>query len=186
MPQKPNRKKSKTSAHNGPQLDQKTTDQLPEKTQKDIEKLFGSDLGKRIQNEICVSSQFSSGPIPAPQILDGYEKICPGSADRIIKMAEEESAHRRKMEEKALNAEIEFNQRSLKIDGRETMLGQIFGLIIGSLTILCGSYVAVSGAYWPGTIIGSTGVVGLVTTFIVGRKGTQNNITNTQGNTDNK
>ena len=41
-----------------------------------------------------------SGPIPPPNIIEGYEKIVPGSADRIISMAERQSEHRQKMEQK--------------------------------------------------------------------------------------
>ena len=39
-----------------------------------------------------------SGPLPPPQILEKYESIVPGSADRIIGMAEKQSEHRRSIE----------------------------------------------------------------------------------------
>lgn len=42
-------------------------------------------------------SEFS-GPLPHPGILEGYEKILPGSADRILTMAEEEANHRRQID----------------------------------------------------------------------------------------
>lgn len=42
--------------------------------------------------------EFFSGPIPPPQTMAGYETALPGSADRILKMAEEQSAHRQEME----------------------------------------------------------------------------------------
>jgi len=38
------------------------------------------------------------GPIPHPTILKGYEKVLPGSADRILSMTEKEGEHRRKIE----------------------------------------------------------------------------------------
>ena len=31
-----------------------------------------------------------SGPLPPPSILEDYDRVCPGAADRIIKMAEKE------------------------------------------------------------------------------------------------
>ncbi len=39
-----------------------------------------------------------SGPIPDPDSLARYNSIVPGSADRIIKMAENEASHRHKTE----------------------------------------------------------------------------------------
>ena len=44
-----------------------------------------------------------SGPIPPPSIIEGYERVLPGSADRIISMAEKQSEHRQKMEDKMIS-----------------------------------------------------------------------------------
>ncbi len=46
-----------------------------------------------------------SGPLPHPEILSGYEKVLPGSADRILKMAEKQQDHRTSIENKLVNAE---------------------------------------------------------------------------------
>lgn len=35
-----------------------------------------------------------SGPIPPPNLLERYEAITPGAADRILTMAENQSKHR--------------------------------------------------------------------------------------------
>lgn len=40
----------------------------------------------------------SSGPLPHPSILEGYEKVEPGSANRIISMTENQMEHRFEME----------------------------------------------------------------------------------------
>lgn len=40
-----------------------------------------------------VMSEFS-GPLPPPSIMKGYEDIVPGSADRILSMAENQAKHR--------------------------------------------------------------------------------------------
>ena len=29
-----------------------------------------------------------AGPLPPPQLFEGYERVCPGAADRILTMAE--------------------------------------------------------------------------------------------------
>nr|DAR22085.1 MAG TPA: putative membrane protein [Caudoviricetes sp.] len=52
---------------------------------------------KSVVAEIMVQQHFS-GPIPPPEILSGYEQIHPGFADRIISMAEKQSAHRQGLE----------------------------------------------------------------------------------------
>ena len=44
-----------------------------------------------------IRSEFS-GPIPPPNIIKGYEEVLPGSADRILAMAEKQSNHRQEME----------------------------------------------------------------------------------------
>ena len=38
------------------------------------------------------------GPIPPPSVLEAYEKILPGAAERILKMAENQSTHRQEIE----------------------------------------------------------------------------------------
>jgi uncharacterized membrane protein len=40
------------------------------------------------------STRISSGPIPAPEILKAYDIVLPGLAERIVSMAEAQSAHR--------------------------------------------------------------------------------------------
>ncbi|MDE6052372.1 MAG: DUF2335 domain-containing protein [Lachnospiraceae bacterium] len=51
-----------------------------------------------------VVSEFS-GPLPPPNIIKGYEDILPGSAERILAMAEKQSEHRQFMERKMIATE---------------------------------------------------------------------------------
>jgi uncharacterized membrane protein len=39
-----------------------------------------------------------SGPLPPPEVLQNYNQITPGAADRIISMAEKQSQHRQESE----------------------------------------------------------------------------------------
>ena len=103
--------------------------------------------------------EIHTGPLPHPAILEEYNRIHPGAADRIIEMAEQESQHRRRLEKQALEAEI-----------IEIRIGQIFAFLIGVVTILSGSYTAMQGAQIAGGFIGTAGVVGLVSVFIVGHR----------------
>ncbi len=110
--------------------------------------------------------QIYHGPIPPPEILKEYNQITPGAADRIISMAEQEIAHRHEMDHKIFEVEKE----GLKAEAFDSRMGQVFGLIIGMATVFCGAYTAVHGAQWAGGFIGTSGVVGLVSVFVLGRK----------------
>lgn len=57
-------------------------------------------------NQIVSVEQLFQGPIPPPAVLDGYEKTCPGAADRIITMAENQSAHRQELEREIVSAQV--------------------------------------------------------------------------------
>jgi uncharacterized membrane protein len=106
-----------------------------------------------------------TGPLPPPGILEQYEKICPGTAARIIDAAGTEGLHRHNCESNALDANIEAMRRQFA----EARLGQVFALIIALAFVIVGAYVSVHGQPWSGTILGGVGLGGVVTAFIVGR-----------------
>ena len=104
-------------------------------------------------------SEFS-GPLPHPAILAKYDEIVPGSADRIIKMAENQSIHRRDMEKMVIKSDI-INSK----------LGLVFGLIIGLAAFYLSYKLAELKLPWLAGIIGVGYVVSLVGTFIYGSQG---------------
>ena len=65
-----------------------------------------------------------SGPIPHPSLLKEFDQIIPDGANRIMIMAENQSQHRMKMEEKNLTA-----------NNRAHLLGLLFGGSIGLLIV---------------------------------------------------
>lgn len=122
-----------------------------------------------------LSHQFSAsveitGPIPSPTILEQYNRILPSAADRIISMAEREQEHGHKMQEKLVDSQI----LDKKQERTEKRLGQIFGLTIGVVAILAGSATVVLNSSIAGEVagglIGSSGVIGLVSVFVLGRR----------------
>ena len=46
-----------------------------------------------------------SGPLPPPQILQRYEEIVPGAADRILKMTEKQMNHRIDLEKTVIEGD---------------------------------------------------------------------------------
>ncbi|EFV01877.1 hypothetical protein HMP0721_1271 [Pseudoramibacter alactolyticus ATCC 23263] len=50
------------------------------------------------QSAIVTTTYVRMGPLPALEELEAYDRVVPGSAERIIAMAEEQSKHRRAKE----------------------------------------------------------------------------------------
>lgn len=81
--------------------------------------------GKKVKNIRLEKRESYSGPLPHPSILDRYEQTLPGAADRIIKMAENQSAHRQEIERKVVSSNIN-NEK----------LGMHFAFIITSIIVV--------------------------------------------------
>lgn len=131
-------------------------------------------VSPQVHNEIRqairhVTAEFS-GPLPPPDILRQYEDVSEGLSERLISLVEKEADFRRKMEERYLEAQIEFKSRSLEISSLEVKRGQVFGLTIGCVALVCGLITAWIGHPVAGTLLGSGTILGLVSAFLYGRK----------------
>ena len=99
-----------------------------------------------------------SGPLPPPEDLAKFEQILPGSADRIIRMAEQQAAHRQELE---------------KIAVRSNAIVQRWGLVcafIIAMTAICGGiWLSLRGMSGVGlaAIVGA--LAALVSVFVYGR-----------------
>jgi uncharacterized membrane protein len=107
--------------------------------------------------QIVQQSAFFSGPLPPPAILAQYDSVVPGAAERILKMAEEQSKHRRDLESQVIAADI-ANARK----------GLMFGFIIGVVGLLAALIAALYGKEWVGSVLGVGTLVSLVGTFVYG------------------
>jgi uncharacterized membrane protein len=108
--------------------------------------------------EIVHQSATFEGPMPPPAILEGYERLVPGAAERILAMAESDTKHQHAIEFAALHA----------AEG-EVKRGQIFAFVIGLAALLASMFALYMGSPAVAGIIGGTTVVGLVSVFIIGR-----------------
>lgn len=78
---------------------------------------------------IASKEEFFSGPIPHPSIVEGYEKILPGAADRILAMAEKEGEFRHS-----------YLSKKLSVESRDSLLGIILASAICASLIVVGIF----------------------------------------------
>lgn len=99
-----------------------------------------------------------SGPIPPPALLQQYNQIIPNGADRIMQMAERQSAHRESLELMVVTGNVKAQTR-----------GTLYAFIICMVVILGGLWLLYTGKSIVGlvTILGSLATLAGV--FIVGR-----------------
>ena len=55
---------------------------------------------------VSLSATFSAGPLPPPEVLRQYNDAVPDAAERILKMAEQQAAHRQQLEAKVVTSDI--------------------------------------------------------------------------------
>jgi len=96
------------------------------------------------------------GPIPPPSILQHYDTIVPGAAERIIAMAEGEIQHRRAVEVQQVNADIQTRARLADIEHdrikglfNSDALGQKLGACVSCIALLAAAGTAVLGVMYP-------------------------------------
>jgi uncharacterized membrane protein len=120
----------------------------------------------RLQNDnnkqLSIQHVSFSGPVPPPGILEGYERLVPGSAQKFIDAAMEQAKHRRELESKVIDSDI-----------RNSKLGLYFGLIIGISGLVSAVITSVYGSEVISAVLGAGTLVALVGAFIYGSQGRQ-------------
>jgi uncharacterized membrane protein len=98
------------------------------------------------------------GPLPPPEVLARYERLLPGSAERLFQMVERDQTHRFSLEHKIVDREA-----------RVAMMGQVFGLLV-ALAVLAVAIVAIqAGNATAGAALSAVDIVGLAGVFVAGR-----------------
>ncbi|MCY3860325.1 MAG: DUF2335 domain-containing protein [Gammaproteobacteria bacterium] len=108
-----------------------------------------------------------SGPIAHPRIIAGYERFLPGSADRILTMAEEQQRHRFKMEEQHQKGAFQREKRAID---RGFILA-IFLMVLSGVAIYLGSDLVGFGLI-------ATSIVSLAGVFLYGHRSSRNELRN--------
>lgn len=142
-PKKKGRRANPSAAHNTPLAVQRV--ELPAGVAQGLQQ---GDL------TIVRAEQSSfSGPLPHPDLLKGYEECTLGAAERIIKMAEEQAAHRQRIEASVVTGDI-----------WRANWGMFLSFTICLASIAGGVYVVSAGQPYAGAGIAAapTGVVGAI------------------------
>jgi uncharacterized membrane protein len=87
--------------------------QLPELLQSLLDPKLPNDERAEIVSMALTIVKRHSGPIPSPESFAAYEKVLPGSADRIIGMAERIQQHEIRVREADQTGEIQYRDRGL-------------------------------------------------------------------------
>lgn len=99
-----------------------------------------------------------SGPLPPPDLLDRYNQVIPNGADRIMAMAERQSAHRESLEAQVVAGNIKSQAR-----------GTLYAFIICLITILGGFGLIYLGRNVGGLVAILSSLAGLAGVFIYGK-----------------
>jgi len=117
---------------------------------------------KQHQQKIVHEQRIHQGPIPDPDTLSRYNLVVPDAAERILSMAEAEAEHRQDLDQKALAANIKDRMSARG----EIKLGQFLAFILCVFVIVCGTAIALKGAEWPGALLGSMGLSGIILAYL--------------------
>jgi len=99
-----------------------------------------------------------AGPLPHPDILIKYNNAVSDAAERILRMAEKQAAHRQEIERRVVRSNT-LNQT----------MGTIFAFLIASGVITGGIYLISIGVNVGGFVTIISAISALVTVFIKGR-----------------
>lgn len=100
---------------------------------------------------VRAEQQSFSGPLPPPQILEHYNQIVPGCAEKIISQWENQVKHRQDLEKQVIKSDI-----------RQSYYGATLGFIIAISAIGAGTFLAYIGRPTEGIAAIITALVGLV------------------------
>lgn len=123
------KKKSKHKPNSNPKPNLTTAHQVTEFIEKQP-----TDVREEVTDKLIaqrVESMSYSGPIPHPRLLKEFDDSIPNGADRIMKMAEQQSKHR-----------MDLETRVVKANNRDSFLGVIFAgvvaiiIVIGSMLLI--------------------------------------------------
>jgi uncharacterized membrane protein len=114
--------------------------------------------GQSSEAPVTYHAQRFSGPLPHPDILEQYDKVVPGAAERILSKFEAQTEHRIKIE-----GQVVFTSNLKEI------LGLTAAFVITLVALVGGIYTALQGKPLLGGSLSFAGLAMIVGAFIAGR-----------------
>lgn len=134
----------------------------------------GELVDELIEKSVYISQKIEQssfkGPLPPAEQLEKYEKVLPGAADRIIKMAEDQAVHRRSQEDKKLQLNKELNEMHLKSETVNNNRGLVFAFVLGLLFVIGGFILLIFDKKVSGFVALILPLATLLGTFIYRKK----------------
>ena len=124
-----------------------------------------SKILKVLAGKFTTTFKSHIGPIPSPEALKQYDDILPGTAERLVAMAERQSNHR-----------IELERHVIERQLSDSRLGQYLGGLISVLFLGASYSLGMNGHDALAGILGGTTLVALVTVFVVGKNKQSQNL----------
>lgn len=145
---------------------------LPEDVNKVLEELTEEQRRVLMGTMVAMEQKMYSGPLPPAEEIEAYEQICPGAADRIIKMAEKSLDHRISNEKIIVSEETKQSRR-----------GQILGFVLALVFVLVALVLGLYGHEVLAGIIAGGDIVSLAVIFVLNkvpelRKGSSSELEN--------
>lgn len=109
------------------------------------------------QLQVSQSAQVFTGPLPPPEQLIKYNEAVPNAAERIIAMAEKQSAHRQQLETIALREEA-----------KRSSLGLAAAFILSVLALSASTFCIYTGHDVAGSSIFGASLASIVIAFLRG------------------
>ncbi|QVI33958.1 DUF2335 domain-containing protein [Lacticaseibacillus chiayiensis] len=107
-----------------------------------------------------ITSSHYQGPIPPADMMAQYERILPGSADRILGMTE-----------KKLDYQIRMQEKQLEKAYQDSHLGLWFGFVIAIICIISGTLIALFTSTGVGVAVIFGSLATLAGIFVYGSRG---------------
>lgn len=112
-----------------------------------------ADVVEAEYQRVSLTAEAWSGPLPHPDTLERYEKLIPGSAERLLTAFERQVAHRHNLD----------NREARRMDW-----GLVAAFLVVTMIITAGSILIFLGHDWAGAGMIGVNIVGLAAVFISG------------------
>lgn len=113
---------------------------------------------RQIVQVMTATAVHRSGPLPSPEDFAQYGETLTDAPNRILAMAERQAEHRMALEKMAVGSQLS-----------QSRTGQFLAAGLGVVCVTAATFLSMYGHEAVAGVLGGTTVLGLVTTFIVGR-----------------